>query len=132
MMPVLGTITVGAPVLMDEDFEMCVIVTSEMPVTADYFGLRAKGDSMMDKHIVLGDVVVHKQQTGDNGDKVVAPFGDELGVKKLALSFSCRTTPLDKQPRDKAARAARQPVTLGRVNLAEEQLLRGPFIMRCR
>lgn len=42
---------------------------------------------MIDDHIVSGDiVVVHKQQTADNGDIVVALFGDEATVKKLHKS----------------------------------------------
>lgn len=39
---------------------------------------------MIDEHIVPGDIViVHQQQTADNGDIVVALLGDEATVKKL-------------------------------------------------
>lgn len=84
MIPILGTVAAGTPILADENIEKWVFVTPPTPVTADYFGLRVKGDSMIEEHIIPGDVVVvRKQQTADNGDVVVALFGDEATVKKL-------------------------------------------------
>jgi repressor LexA len=84
MIPVLGTVAAGTPILAEENIEKWIFVTPPTPAIADYFGLKVKGDSMIDEHIVPGDiVVVHKQQTADNGDIVVALFGDEATVKKL-------------------------------------------------
>ncbi len=84
MIPILGTVAAGTPILADENIEKWVFVTPPTPATADYFGLRVKGDSMIEEHIVPGDiVVVRKQQTADNGDIVVALLGDEATVKKL-------------------------------------------------
>jgi repressor LexA len=76
MIPVLGTVAAGTPILAEENIEKWIFVTPPTPATADYFGLKVKGDSMIDEHI-------HKQQTADNGDIVVALFGDEATVKKL-------------------------------------------------
>jgi len=84
MIPVLGTVAAGTPILAEENIEKWMFVTPPTPATTDYFGLKVKGDSMIDEHIVPGDIViVHKQQTADNGDIVVALLGDEATVKKL-------------------------------------------------
>ena len=84
MIPVLGTVAAGTPILAEENIEKWIFITPPTPAASDYFGLKVKGDSMIEDHIVPGDiVVVHRQQTADNGDIVVALFGDEATVKKL-------------------------------------------------
>ena len=48
------------------------------------FILKVKGDSMIEAGIFDGDfLVVHQQQTADNGDIVVAMLGDEATVKTV-------------------------------------------------
>ncbi len=84
MIPVLGTVAAGTPILAEEHIEKWIFITPPSPATTDYFGLKVKGDSMIGAHIIPGDiVVVHKQETADNGDIVVALFGEEATVKKL-------------------------------------------------
>jgi repressor LexA len=84
MIPVLGTVAAGSPMLADEHIDKWIFVTPPTPETADYFGLRVQGDSMIDDHIMQDDiVVVHKQETAEHNDVVVALFGDEATVKRL-------------------------------------------------
>ena len=49
---------------------------------AEVFMLQVRGDSMINSGIYDGDhVIVQKQPTADNGDKVVALLGDSATVK---------------------------------------------------
>ena len=50
----------------------------------EYFALRVRGESMLNAGILPGDlVVVHRQQTAQNGEIVVALLGEEATVKRL-------------------------------------------------
>ena len=52
----------------------------------EVFALRVRGDSMIDDHIVDGDViVVRKQDTAEHGQIVAVLIGDEATVKRLDL-----------------------------------------------
>lgn len=52
--------------------------------SGDHFVLEAKGESMKDAGINDGDyIVVHRQETADNGQIVVARVGDETTLKRL-------------------------------------------------
>ena len=60
-----------------------------LPIIGDEgcFVLRVRGDSMIEAGILDGDkIVVHPQQTADNGQIVVALLGDEATVKRLRRS----------------------------------------------
>ncbi len=86
MIPVLGTVAAGTPILAEEHIEKWIFITPPSSSASGYFGLKVKGDSMIGDHIVPGDIViVHQQETADNGDIVVALFGDEATVKRLRL-----------------------------------------------
>ena len=51
---------------------------------AEVFALRVRGESMINAHIIDGDiVVVRRQQTANDGDIVVALLGEEATVKRL-------------------------------------------------
>jgi repressor LexA len=51
----------------------------------DVFALRVRGDSMIEAHIMDGDVVlVRKQETAGSGEIVAAMVDDEATVKRLA------------------------------------------------
>lgn len=83
MMPLLGTVTAGAPILAQENIETL------LPFPSDYFGnkgevfaLKVKGDSMQESAILDGDIaIVRKQSTADYGDVIVALIDDEATVK---------------------------------------------------
>ena len=82
--PVVGTVAAGSPILAQE----CV----EDYLTFDcggreeeFFALRVRGESMLKAGILPNDlVVVHRQQTADHGEIVVALLEDEATVKRLS------------------------------------------------
>jgi repressor LexA len=87
LLPLVGQIAAGGPLLAAEDIEEYVSVPGVVG-PAD-FVLRVKGDSMVDAGILDGDyVVVRRQQDAVNGDIVVALVGeddaaDEATVKRF-------------------------------------------------
>ena len=78
--PIVGVVTAGMPILAVENQE------GTMPWDGDpsCFGLRVRGDSMINAGILSGDtVVVRPQQSADDGQIVVARIEDEATVKRL-------------------------------------------------
>lgn len=81
-LPIIGIVTAGQPILAQENIE------GYLPWEGDEgcFVLRVRGESMIGAGILDGDkLVVHPQQTADNGQIVVALLGDEATVKRLRL-----------------------------------------------
>ncbi len=73
--PLLGRIAAGAPIeAIKEGMETIAIPQSRLPFpNSKYYALRVIGNSMVDENINNGDiVVVKKQETAENGQKVVA------------------------------------------------------------
>ncbi|MBM3699929.1 MAG: transcriptional repressor LexA [Actinobacteria bacterium] len=85
LIPVLGRIAAGTPVLADENIE------DYFPVSADFvknnnevFMLRVSGDSMVNAGILDRDyIIVKKQETAMNGEIVAALIEDEATVKRF-------------------------------------------------
>lgn len=80
--PILGRIAAGSPVLAEENRE------GELPVAPsvlagrgeDVFALRVRGESMIDAHIMDGDLVlVRRQESAQPNDIVVAMLESEAG-----------------------------------------------------
>ncbi|WP_458862685.1 transcriptional repressor LexA [Acidaminobacterium chupaoyuni] len=81
--PILGVVTAGQPILMQEDIQGYLPYEH---TSGEYFALRVKGDSMMGAGILNGDaVIVRRQDSADNRDIVVAMLEDEATVKRLKL-----------------------------------------------
>ncbi len=81
--PVLGTVAAGSPIFADECIEDYLTFDCGGQ-ESDYFALRVRGESMLNAGILPGDlVVVHRQQTAQSGEIVVALLGDEATVKRL-------------------------------------------------
>ncbi len=79
MMPVLGSISCGQPILAIEDVEEYIPIDVSLLGYGEYFGLIARGDSMIDAGIYDGDTVyVRKQTTAFDGEIVVAMVEDEF------------------------------------------------------
>lgn len=82
--PLLGTVTAGAPILAAENFESYYPLPSAEFPGEDLFMLRVKGESMIGAGIFDGDkIIVKKQSAADDGDIVVAlfdPDGTEQGA----------------------------------------------------
>lgn len=84
--PLLGVVRAGE--LHTEYENVLDYITGDYKNADEYFALMVKGDSMQPR-LYEGDIViVHRQDTAENGDMVVAQVnGDEALVKKL-IKFS--------------------------------------------
>ncbi len=88
LVPLVGRIAAGAPVLAAENIEEYLTVPVGFADGVDHFALRVEGDSMTGAGIIDGDVVVvRRQDDADDGDIVAAllpgPAEDEATVKRL-------------------------------------------------
>lgn len=82
MVPIVGTVTAGVPILAVENIEEIVPLPSSFVKSDNVFMLKVQGDSMIGAGIFDGDLVLVKQQeSAENGDIVVALLGDEATVK---------------------------------------------------
>jgi len=80
--PILGTVTAGLPILAQQEVEGYVPYMGGS--SGEMFALRVRGDSMINAHILDGDiVVVRRQQTAQDGEIVVALLEEEATVKRL-------------------------------------------------
>lgn len=80
--PVLGDIAAGTPILAEQSFDEVLPLPRDLVGRGTLFGLRVRGDSMVDAAICDGDIVVVKQQSeAYNGDIVAAMIDDEATVK---------------------------------------------------
>jgi repressor LexA len=82
-LPLVGRVAAGAPILAEENIEDYVEVPQIAGGESGEYVLRVSGDSMKNAGILDGDfVVVHRQDTAENGEVVVALVGDEATVKR--------------------------------------------------
>lgn len=82
MVPLVGRIAAGGPILADQQVEDMVPLPRQLVGHGELFMLRVSGDSMVDAAICDGDwVVVRRQPTAENGDIVAALLDDEATVK---------------------------------------------------
>jgi repressor LexA len=80
--PVLGDIAAGTPILAEQNSDEVLPLPRDLVGRGTLFGLRVRGDSMIDAAICDGDIVVVKQQPeAYNGDIVAAMIDDEATVK---------------------------------------------------
>lgn len=81
--PLLGWITAGLPVDLNEDNER-VSVPANM-VRRNTYALKVRGHSMIDDNIQDGDIVViEKRESAENGQSVVAMInGEQVTLKKF-------------------------------------------------
>lgn len=85
--PVLGRIAAGSPIYAEQNVEGTIPLSAEWVDRkgADVFALRVRGESMIDAHIMDGDLVLVRAQTGAQpGDIVAALVDDEATVKRFA------------------------------------------------
>lgn len=81
LLPILGNVAAGQPILAEEQID------GYLPWEggSDWFALRVRGESMKNAGILSGDlVVVRPQCTAENGEIVVALLGDEATVKRFS------------------------------------------------
>ncbi|NLU81416.1 transcriptional repressor LexA [Rhodococcus sp. HNM0569] len=82
MVPVVGRIAAGGPILAEEAIEDVFPLPRELVGQGSLFLLKVVGESMIDAAICDGDwVVVRQQNVADNGDIVAAMIDGEATVK---------------------------------------------------
>ena len=82
MVPVVGKITAGQPILAIEEIEDYIPYPSKD--AEGLFALRVSGLSMRDAGILDGDIIIADRELEScDGDIVVALIGDEATVKRL-------------------------------------------------
>ena len=86
--PLIGEVAAGTGLLAQQNVEDLIPLPTDFTGEGELFMLRVRGDSMIDAGILDGDfVVARQQQTGENGDIVVAGIpGDEATVKTFKKS----------------------------------------------
>ena len=83
-LPLVGQVAAGSPVLAEENIEEYVPVPQLAGGDEGEYVLRVRGDSMVDAGILPDDyVVVHSQETAQDGEIVVALVGEEATVKRF-------------------------------------------------
>lgn len=81
--PLEGKVAAGRLTEAVHNREYVDIPRSLIKQNADYFALKVKGDSMIEEHIMDGDLVIIKRQsTAHNGQTVVAIVENEATIKK--------------------------------------------------
>jgi len=85
LVPLLGRIAAGGPLLADQEIEDRIAVPEPLGRNADFL-LRVKGESMIEAGILDGDiVVVHRQADARAGDIVVALVGDDEAADEATV-----------------------------------------------
>ena len=82
--PVIGKITAGIPILAYENYTDSFPVGKSIIGDSEAFMLKVSGNSMINAHILDGDlIIVRKQNTCDEGDIIAALIDDEATVKRF-------------------------------------------------
>ena len=80
--PIIGTIAAGTPILAEENIEDYFVIDNR--VNAD-FGLKVKGDSMINANIYNGDIAfIKKQPDLENGEIGAILLDDEATLKRFS------------------------------------------------
>lgn len=80
--PILGTVTAGAPILAVEDIEGYLPFPAPRASDKELFALKVRGESMINAGILDGDIVVaERAPTAEDGEAVVALIDDSATVK---------------------------------------------------
>ncbi|MEE9940598.1 transcriptional repressor LexA [Achromobacter xylosoxidans] len=84
LLPLVGRVAAGSPILATEHVEREIGVDSSLFAQAPDYLLKVRGMSMRDAGILEGDLLaVKKASEARNGQIVVARLGDDVTVKRL-------------------------------------------------
>lgn len=90
MVPVVGRIAAGRPVLAVENIEESVALDTSFARWKDAFLLRVRGDSMIDAHIQDNDLaLIRPQPAVENGETAAVLLEDEATVKRFFRRNDC-------------------------------------------
>jgi repressor LexA len=91
--PLVGTIAAGLPLEAVENFETELAVSPALFGCERCFGLRVKGDSMIDAHILDGDLaIIRPQPRVENGEIAAVLVRDLLPEATLKIVRRTRAT----------------------------------------
>jgi repressor LexA len=84
-LPLLGSVAAGAPIEAISTPETIAVPNNLVPRQGSSYVLQVAGDSMVDEHIVDGDlVVVQSRKTAQNGETIIALVdGTSATVKRI-------------------------------------------------
>jgi repressor LexA len=86
--PLMGMIPAGYPSDQEQQSDRCVSIdedTLQLPKNARTFALEVRGDSMIDAHIVAGDVVIMELRDPTHRDIVAALIDGETTLKRFLV-----------------------------------------------
>jgi len=85
--PIVGRVAAGVPIFSEENIEGNLTLDKNLIGNrTECFGLKVRGDSMINAGILEGDlVIIQPQREAQNGDIVVALIGDEATMKRLVI-----------------------------------------------
>jgi len=85
--PVVGRVAAGQPILAEENIEGNIVIDKNfLGSRTECFGLKVRGDSMINAGIMEGDlVIIQPQKEAINGDIIVALIKDEATMKRFSL-----------------------------------------------
>ncbi|HEX6354707.1 transcriptional repressor LexA [Actinophytocola sp.] len=81
--PVVGDIAAGVPIAAEEHVDDIMTLPRELTGRGNVFGLRVRGDSMIDAAICDGDIVVIRQQHEAHTGQIVAAMIDGEATVKV-------------------------------------------------
>ena len=81
--PVVGDIAAGTPIMAEEHADDQLTLPRELTGRGSVFGLRVRGDSMIDAAICDGDIVVIRQQQEAHSGQIVAAMIDGEATVKV-------------------------------------------------
>lgn len=84
MIPLLGPVAAGSPILAEESISEMLPIPEFMLKDGQHFALLVRGDSMIQAGILNGDYLIVRQQNNAlNGDIVVAMLNGDATVKRF-------------------------------------------------
>ncbi|MDH7604900.1 MAG: transcriptional repressor LexA [Melioribacter sp.] len=85
--PIVGRVAAGVPIFSEENIEGNLALDKNLIGNrTECFGLKVRGDSMINAGILEGDlVIIQPQREAQNGDIIVALIGDEATMKRLII-----------------------------------------------
>ncbi|MET8161537.1 transcriptional repressor LexA [Sphaerisporangium sp. NPDC005289] len=81
--PVVGEIAAGTPILADQHLDETLTLPRDLTGRGEVFGLRVRGDSMIDAAICDGDIVVVRRQPEAHSGQIVAAMIDGEATVKV-------------------------------------------------
>ncbi|MFC4585693.1 transcriptional repressor LexA [Sphaerisporangium corydalis] len=81
--PVVGDIAAGTPIVADQHMDDRLTLPRDLTGRGTLFGLRVRGDSMIDAAICDGDIVVVRQQPEAHSGQIVAAMIDGEATVKV-------------------------------------------------